>query len=451
MTYSVTNGRRLYVNGDPIVCDTPPDLNDPEYESSCQAVGGDGGPITNLSQWNPNFFLTLGSETNNRNPWLGQIRFLAIHNKELTEANIDKNFDAGVGQKFNLLFNISDIAGINLDGSGNTVPRSYIWFEVSEFDGHSYLLNHPQFINLSFNGTDVNGQPITPPTINFTLKGMRMGVNGKESEVGQAFANLGKTTRPNTADPMLRIDNNGEPVSLTLLQGQLDTVSYTPADGTIIPKQNGVKFDQFFLTFEEIGGVSDAMVRGTTYGNLPFEYTNDGDTFVVGVRTFDEINATMSALTGVSAQTVNDEYQALKGQLPATEAVQGFLSSNQVGIASLAALYCGELVDSSSRSIPAAYFGINPDQTRDQAFAGANAGNVALVSQNLVDKMVRNIDTIDSSGIQTELSGLADYLIANCGANFSAQNGGCNNQARTQAILKSMCTALLSSAVVTHQ
>ncbi len=457
MTYSQTNGRRIYVNGNPIVCDSPPVINPPAYESNCPQVTGDMGPITDLSQWNPNFFLTLGAETNDRNPWLGKIRFLAIHNKELTEENIKKNFDAGVGQRFNLLFNLSDIPGINLDGSGSNVPRSYIWFEVSEFDGHSYLFNYPKFINLGFNDA-------VPPTINFTLKGMRLGVNGRESEVGQAWANLGKSTGSNS-DPMLTVNTAG-PVSLTQLQGQLDgqssagaNIVRVPADGTIIPKQNGVTFDQFFLTFEQIGGLNDQVARGTTYGPLPFAYDNNSNiTFVVGVRTFDEINATMSTVTGVSRSLVNDDpnvdddisFDSLKGALPASESVSSFASSQQIAVVSLAGLYCDKLVNNEGNITPATYFGVNASVLSSTPNSTTFTDEITTISTAIVNRMVPNVPTIDRSVIVTELESLAGYLVNNCGPRFDGSSG-CGTSARTAAIVKAMCTATLGSAVVTHQ
>ena len=67
----------------------------------------------------------------------------------------------------------------------------------------------------------------------------------------------------------------------------------------------------------------------------------------VGVRTFDEINATMSTVTGVSPEdnAVDTTFQGLRQSMPATEAPVAFLSSHQVAIAQLAIEYCNALIE----------------------------------------------------------------------------------------------------------
>src|SRR5690606_30452414 len=101
-------------------------------------------------------------------PWAGVVRLVAIHDRALTEAQIQQNFAAGVGQKYYLLFGIEHITGVN---------DSYILFQSEEYDSHSYLFDKPAFISL-----DPNARPG-----NLTLKGMRIGVNGAEPPVGQAY------------------------------------------------------------------------------------------------------------------------------------------------------------------------------------------------------------------------------------------------------------------------
>ena len=75
-----------------------------------------------------------------------------------------QNFDAGVGEKFFLLFSVTDLVN---------VPESYIVFEVSQFDSYSYLFNNPRYISLDSNVTP-DGIPLT---------GMRIGVNGAEVNI----------------------------------------------------------------------------------------------------------------------------------------------------------------------------------------------------------------------------------------------------------------------------
>ena len=85
-------------------------------------------------------------------------------------------------------------------------------FEVSQFDSYSYLFDKPVFINL-----DPNWVPVA-----FDIKGLRIGINGKEAVAGQAFANMD-----------LSIDNNlysaqtGQPLSSLVLLSHLKKVLAT--------------------------------------------------------------------------------------------------------------------------------------------------------------------------------------------------------------------------------
>ena len=65
---------------------------------------------------------------------------VAIHNRALTQEQIQQNFDAGVGEKFFMLFSIGDVPGVP--------AGSYIMFAVEQYDSYSYLFDKPTFINL---------------------------------------------------------------------------------------------------------------------------------------------------------------------------------------------------------------------------------------------------------------------------------------------------------------
>ena len=99
------------------------------------------------------------------------MRMVAIHNRALTPEQITQNFDVGVGERYFLLFNISDYVGQD---------DAYVVFEVSQFDSYAYLFDEPFFVLLD--------STATPGTI--PLAGMRIGLNGREVGVGQAYANL---------------------------------------------------------------------------------------------------------------------------------------------------------------------------------------------------------------------------------------------------------------------
>lgn len=475
MTYSEADGRRIYVNGEPKACETDTPAPSGEFTSPCPTIDDGEKDNAELSQWDPGYLLTLGSDTNGDNQWLGKIKFAAIHRKALTQREIKINYDAGVGQKFNLLFNISDFAGQS-GWNGAIGSRSYIWFEVAEYDDYSYLFSEPKFIDLSYS------QP-TPSAVDFDFCGMRVGVNGKEATVGQAFINLGKFGS-DCSDPSsgLRI-SSADPVSLTRLQGEQHPDQIAPASGTVIPKDIDVSTDQFFLTFEMIGGLTeDTRTRPAQVFPSETIYTSTSPAFVVGLRTFDEINATMSALTGVSsAAVVNDDasddalkgFNTLKGQLPDSENVSGFLPSHQTAIASLAGRYCHLRVENTTPdgTSPEAYFNVtngffDSGSTTTTAFPnGSDSTSISDISDAIISNMVRDVGTLDISVIKPELKALAGVLLEELPAKdtetqphqcqTSLNNGAitqdCSGVDRVKSIVKAMCTAVLASAVVTEQ
>ncbi|NHZ73702.1 MAG: LamG domain-containing protein, partial [Nitrospirae bacterium] len=120
-TFDPLNGRRIYVNG--VFTD---DM--------------DPSPVGNLNDWDDTFAFVLGNEVSGDRQWKGVIKMVAIHNRSLTQAQIQQNFDVGVGEKFFLLFSIGDVAGVPAD--------SYIMFSVEQYDSYSYLFDKPTYVNL---------------------------------------------------------------------------------------------------------------------------------------------------------------------------------------------------------------------------------------------------------------------------------------------------------------
>jgi hypothetical protein len=216
LTYSQSNDRRLYINGEPILCDHQIFMVDENYPSLCSNVTGETYSV-NLALWNQSYRLLLGSD-NPGTQWSGDIRFLAIHNRELTQKQILHNFDAGVGRRFHMLFNISNIPGVT--GVGN---QSYIWFQVAINDSGDYIFHSPKFVDLELQ---------TAPPINFAIKGMQIGINGRLAGVTQPYADLGYN------QPLVV---NANPKTLS-------------TDYIVVPAELGAE-DQFFLTFDEIAGV----------------------------------------------------------------------------------------------------------------------------------------------------------------------------------------------------
>jgi len=290
LTYDPVNGRRIYVNGN---------------------FTGDVDPIDggSLADWDDSFALVFGNETSNNRQWQGVLRLVAIHNRALTEEQIQQNFAAGVGERYYLLFNVSHLVD---------VPQSYIMFEASQYDSYAYLFTNPTFISLDSGATPGN----------IPLRGMRIGINGAEARVGQAYVPLETTiTASNYSSE----------------SGQLlSTV------GTVIGLEKGPADDEFFLSFERIGAHTHDVIEPVPPAPEP---PADRDPVPdIGVRTFDEINATMSEITGVPVTNaaVAETFATLRQSLPTVESIEAFLSSHQSAVAQLAIKYCSVMVDNPS-------------------------------------------------------------------------------------------------------
>jgi hypothetical protein len=385
-TYDAANGRSIYVNGELV-------------------TQADPVPAGSLVDWQDTFAFVLGSEVSGDDQFMGTFRLVAIHNRVLTPEQIVQNFEVGVGEKFYLLFGIEDI--IN-------VPTAYILFEVAQYDSWGYLFTQPHFITLD-SSQQVSGIPI---------QGMRIGLNGAEAPVGQAYGNL---------DEMLD-------TSAFLELGQpLSTI------GAVVPLEKGPSDDEFFLTFDRLG--SQSYVR-TDDPPLVITATDLPQAERLGVRTFDEINATFAEVTTVDPQTpsVDLVYQDLRQSLPAVPEIMTFLSSHQVAIAQLAIQYCDALIEDGPKA--AAYFpGFNFGAAPATAFGGANRD---LLIDPLIDRVMGIgvmtqpdfADVKDELGYATAVAlGRPDNLIDRL------LNSPTIPAPDTRAISKAVCASVVGSAV----
>jgi hypothetical protein len=291
----------------------------------------------------------------------------------------------------------------------------HILFEVSQFDSHAYLFAQPHFITL-----DVNEQPQGIP-----IQGMRIGINGAEVPISQSYANL---------DDVLDYQEFAE------LGQPLTSL------GAVIPLERGPADDEFFLTFDLLGTETYARTDDPplviTESDLPTAQR-------IGVRTFDEINATMSAVTGVSTEdaAVDTVFQSLRQSLPATEDPAAFLSSHQVAVAQLAIEYCNALIEDRGTISTAVYFaGFDFDDTPANSFANRVDLVRPLVDNIMGIGIMTQPDAVDVEGeiaynpfdVPTQRpENLIDRLIA----------GGTD----TRSISKGACAAILGSAVMLVQ
>lgn len=378
-TFDPSNGRQLYVNGERI------DVSD-DIKGS-------------LSDWDDTFAFVLGNEVSGDRPWQGVIKLVAIHNRALTASQVRDNFEAGVGQQFYLLFGVSQLID---------VPDAYVVMKVSQYDNYSYLFSEPFFISL-----DASAAPT-----GVAVRGMRVGINGREPEVGQAFRNLDLTL-------------GGAAYSSESGQ-QLSSI------GTVFGIEKGPESDEFFLTFEQFGDNYDVRLEpipDPLPGPTPLPAEPD-----IGLKMFDEINASFAAMTGVpmSNPQVADTFQTVRRQLPSVPGVQGFLSSQQMGITQLAIRYCNQLVeDSSLRSakFPGFNFGA------DVATAFDAAGRDALFDPLLDSALGINVATAPNrTDTRAELDNLVTRL---------ASGGG--DSTRTRTIAKASCAAAIGTAATLLQ
>jgi len=422
VTFDPVSGRRIYVNG------VLTNAMDPFTPGS-------------LTDWDDTYALVLGNEVSNPpndRPWSGTLRLVSIHDRALSHEQIVQNFEAGVGQKFFLLFGVDHIPGI--------AAGSYIMFEVSQFDSYSYLFYKPTFINL--NGAAVDG---------IAIKGLRIGVNGSVPTVGQAFSNIDTT-----------IDSS----IYTVEDGQvLSTL------GTVIPLERGMTAsnpDEFFLSFELLGTASNPFVEPTP---PPLVLLDPDPVPDIGFRTFEEINATMSVLTGVSTlnSAVRSVYDSYIQQLPTVESIEGFLASHQMAIAQLALTYCSELVENRGSTPRSTYFaGFDFTQPANSAFDAAGRQQIIEpLLQHMMNVDINNAsNNLQTQPDETEISNmlsatntqqldpgfassyesLITHMLSQCSRIDPPYTGApCSTSARTVEIAKATCAAVVGSAATMVQ
>ena len=375
LTYDPVNGRQIYVNG--VNANVP----DPQK----------GGTISN---WDNTFALVLGNEVSGDRSWQGLIKFVAIHSRALSAAQVMQNFNAGVGERYYLLFNVSEVTGVS---------QAYVMFTVSQYDSYGYLFDAPTFISL-----DPTVKASSLPSI--PVQGIRIGMNGNIPQVGQAYIPLNTT-----------ISSANYTATGTVLSNI----------GTVIGLQSGPLTDQFFLTFDVLGSHKNVVVEATPTVPPPAPGPVVAD---IGVRTFAQVNSTLSALTGVptSNATVNTTYQAVQQQLPSDPTLEGFSSSNQIGVAQLAIQYCNVAVNTPS--LQAQVFGSALSASQFKTPSGISSVTGALAARVLGTGLHSQPA---ASAVTTELGTLIGNLCS---------DNDCTTSAGTNAVAAAACATAFGSA-----
>ncbi len=397
ITYDQLNGRRIFVNG--------------RWTEDEDLV--DAGRLWN---WDVGARMAFGASASNNsnnsdNQWLGQVRFAAIYDQPLSVDAVLQNFEAGIGKRLTLAFDVSQWTG----------GISTIEFDLTELDGYSYLLCSPTF-------TTDTGAVIR-------VQNMRIQLNGIIPVSGQGFTNLSALVTNPTQQ----------------LSGQCSIIG-----GLVDPNT-----DEFQLVFEQLGIFQDPV---TTLD--PPEQGEEvfGEVMpTLGIRDFARVNATMAAVTGVDPQlaAVDDTYQELTQQLPAEPDMRSFVSANQVGVAKLGIEYCDALVgdeNPANQTLRDSYFvdaAASFAWNSPPATAFATPADIDLVTDPLLDDMVGAGLTGMVGGspardqVEAMLDSLQMTLESRCG-NLDVGDVGepdCDGE-YTKNIVKGLCTSIVASGIL---
>ena len=384
LTYDPVNGQKIYVNG---------------------IFTGDADPSKggSFANWDSSFALVLGNETSGQRQWQGVIKMVTIYNTALTQAQITQNFNAGVGQKYYLLFGVSSLTGVN---------QSYIMFTASQYDNYSYLFYQPTFISLDPNATI---------PANLTVAGLRIGVNGLLAPAGQSFAKLQTTIGGASYSP-----STGQQLSPL---------------GTVIPVSLGPANDLFFLSFDQLGSSTHTFVDPAGIPTPPVPDNTPVPDY--GIATYERINNTLSRLTGVATtdQVVQTLYLSSQQAMPATPLISAFVSSEQTAISGLANAYCGELM--ASASLRDALFGTGLDASLGASASGFFGASGSAQRAIVINGLANAIGTTAAPQMASAVQAEVDALITRVPQ--------INPAATVTQATVAACTAALASGAVTLQ
>ncbi len=248
------------------------------------------------------------------------------------------------------------------------VPQPYVMLEASQLDSYGLQFAKPTFISLDPNAT----------VTNVPIAGIRIGVNGADDGNGPGIRPAehhhrrrqlrppAPARRSPTRSAPSSPSRRARPTTCTSCRSSRSAPSATcRPDPVVMPPA------------------------------APADSPAESD---VGLRTFDEINATLSLITGVSADRTRAcaaPTTLVKQALPSIEKFGAFGPSQQTGLAQLAIQYCNVMVDTPA--LRTAFFGgsLNPSSTATATFGSAGSPNAA--NRDLV------IDALLTKGVNTGL------------------------------------------------
>ena len=386
ITYDQLSGRKIFVDG--------------QWTEDADPIAAG-----RLWSWASNHRLVMGNDVSNDRQWLGQIRFVAIYDRPMTPAAIRQNYEAGIGKRITLFFDVSQWTG----------GTSRIEFSVTELDRYSYLFCSPTFV--------------TDSAAAIRIQNMRISLNGIIPVSGQGFVNMNALVTG----------------SRTLLSRQC----------TIVGGLVDADTDVFQIHFEQLGIFQDPVATPTppTPGVEDF-----GDAQpTLGVRNFARVNASIAALTTVDPENANVEttYEELVQQLPSGPDLRSFVSANQVGVAKLGVEYCNVLVGdetAGSQTLRNQFFNTAGSFGWNQppATAFANPADVDMITNPLLDKIVGAglRGTVGGQPARDQVEALLDQLIVDLSATCGGAGQPVCDGVYTKSIVKGLCTSVVSSGAV---
>ncbi len=353
MTFDGTVGRSIYINGQLAIEENVAD---------------------ETLDWVDTYALVVGNEVTDDRIWLGDIHFVAIHNRALNGTEILQNFDAGSGEVLTMHFDVSNMVG----------EPAFVDMRVAEIDSSGYLFAEPTFVSAA---TGV------------AVKNIRIGVNG---------------SIPVAAQPFRRVD------AVVLQSGE----QLSPLGG-VIPQELGVDSDRFHLEFEVLGtqqGLAEMAVPSSP--PLPVPDVIEPE---FGLRTFAQLNDAMSDITGVDTNqnAVLATYSEVRDSLPATHDLLAFSASQQIAVQRLALSYCGVVVQNTASCD--ALFGncavdVNAKDQVASALYNQMIGNNIADQPDLADVTTEIVRMIDDLGCQNGCNGAEGETVlqATCAAVLSS-------------------------------
>lgn len=187
--------------------------------------------------------------------------------------------------------------------------------------------------------------------------------------------------------------------------------------------------------------IRDQLIAGATAGSNGSNGSVEpnGDQPEVGIKSFEQINKTMSALTGVRIDRNNIEnvYEDVITQLPTDNTIDTFLAAHQVGVTKLAAEYCDTLVNDSTLRANV-WPGFNFGASATNAFNSTGTQN--FIVQTLNAFWGQGVDLAGRAPATIELQQLVNDL--KVGENLGASS-------TTRKIAKGVCITALASLNVT--